>query len=148
MNTEKGIQMDYENLKLNNQLCFPLYACSRLIVKLYTPFLEPLGLTYTQYITLLALWEEDNCSVKTLGDKLFLDTGTLTPLLKKLEGQRLIKRTRNPSDERSVVISLTEKGMELKHKATEIPKKIASCVDISQKDAVELHRILHHILGK
>jgi DNA-binding MarR family transcriptional regulator len=99
-----------ERLKLSSQLCFPIYAASRIVMKLYKPFLDPFGLTYTQYITLLALWEEDGISVKALGEKLFLDSGTLTPLLKKLESQGLLERVRNMADERSVVISLTDRG--------------------------------------
>lgn len=140
--------MNYDQLKLSNQLCFPLYACSRQIIKLYTPVLEPLGLTYTQYITLLALWETDNETVKSLGEKLLLDSGTLTPLLKKLEEQGLVERKRSESDERSVIISLTEKGILLKEVAAEIPDKIASCVNLEQKDAAELYRILYLILSQ
>lgn len=139
--------MNYDALKLSNQLCFPLYACSRQIIRLYTPVLEPLGLTYTQYITLLALWEKSDETVKTLGERLYLDSGTLTPLLKKLEEQGLIKRERSQTDERNVVVHLTEQGLLLKEKALEVPKKVASCVNLSQKDAIELHRILHLILS-
>jgi DNA-binding MarR family transcriptional regulator len=136
-----------ERLKLSSQLCFPIYAASRIVMKLYKPFLDPFGLTYTQYITLLALWEEDGISVKALGEKLFLDSGTLTPLLKKLESQGLLERVRNMADERSVVISLTDRGKALKSEVAEIPVKMASCVDISHHDAVELIRILNLILS-
>jgi DNA-binding MarR family transcriptional regulator len=136
-----------EQLKLSSQLCFPIYAASRIVMKLYKPFLDPFGLTYTQYITLLALWEEDGISVKALGEKLFLDSGTLTPLLKKLESQGLLERVRNMADERSVVISLTDRGKALKSEVAEIPVKMASCVDISHHDAVELIRILNLILS-
>jgi len=100
--------MTYDHLKLDHQLCFPLYAASRLVVKHYKPLLDPLGLTYTQYITLLALWEEDHQTVTAIGDRLYLDSGTLTPVLKKLEQQGLITRTRRLEDERSVLISLTQ----------------------------------------
>lgn len=139
--------MNYDALKLSSQLCFPLYACSRKIIRLYTPVLEPLGLTYTQYITMLALWEKSGETVKVLGERLFLDSGTLTPLLKKLEEQGLIQRERSKNDERNVVVHLTEQGLLLKEKALEVPKKVASCIHLSQKDAIELHRILHLILS-
>ncbi len=139
--------MNYDVLKLSNQLCFPLYACSRQIIKLYTPVLDPLGLTYTQYITMLALWEKSDETVKTLGERLFLDSGTLTPLLKKLEEQGLIKRERSRTDERNVLVHLTEQGLLLKNRALEVPEKVASCLSLTQKDAIELHRILHLILS-
>lgn len=140
--------MKYDSLKLDNQLCFPLYACSREIIKLYKLILDPLGLTYTQYITLMALWEEDNVTVKSLGEKLFLDSGTLTPLLKKLEAQELIIRERCPKDERNVYIKLTKNGIKLKDKALNVPAQISKCVDLSIDDAADLHRILHQILDK
>lgn len=140
--------MTFEQLKLDNQLCFPLYACSRQITRLYTPVLEPLGLTYTQYITLLVLWEKDNLTVKELGDRLFLDSGTLTPLLKKLEAQGLIKRKRSVNDERSVIVTLTTEGFALKEIAATIPDKIASCVNLPTKDAEELYRILYLMLSR
>ena len=140
--------MTYEQLKLDNQLCFPLYACSRYITRLYTPVLEAMGLTYTQYITLLVLWEKDGLSMKELGEKLYLDSGTLTPLLKKLESQGLIERTRSKDDERSVLIKLTKKGSALEESAADIPEKIAGCVDIPAKDARDLYRILKLILSK
>ncbi|MHB1452375.1 MAG: MarR family winged helix-turn-helix transcriptional regulator [Saccharofermentanales bacterium] len=138
--------MKYDKLKLSSQLCFPLYASSRIVVNLYKPFLDPLGLTYTQYITLLALWEQDSMTVKELGEKLFLDSGTLTPLLKKLELQGLLSRERSTADERSVVISLTPKGLELKDEALEIPSKMADCIAIPEQDMIDLHRLLHKIL--
>lgn len=140
--------MDYEQLKLDRQLCFPLYACSRYITKLYTPVLQPLGLTYTQYITLLVLWEDDAITVKELGERLYLDSGTLTPLLKKLESQGLVTRQRSENDERSVIIKLTEKGRNLKETAAAIPDQIANCVELSRDDAGELYRILYLILSK
>lgn len=134
-------------LRLDNQLCFPLYAASRRIIKLYRPVLDPLGLTYTQYITLLALWERDGETVTALGERLFLDSGTLTPLLKKLEGQGLVQRERSHEDERNVLIRLTDAGHTLKTRAAEVPMQIASCVNLSMPDAMELHRILHLLLG-
>ena len=138
--------MKHEQLKLENQLCFPLYASSRLIVRLYSPVLEPLGLTYTKYIVMLALWEKDNIGLKELGDILFLDSGTLTPLLKKLEIQGFVTRERNLEDERNINIKLTEQGKALKESAKDIPGKIGSCINMSPEDLKELHRLLHIIL--
>lgn len=138
--------MNYDSLKLENQLCFPLYACSRQIIKMYKPYLDPLGITYTQYITLMALWEKDNVTVKDLGKLLYLDSGTLTPVLKKLECQGIILRQRCQQDERNVNITLTKKGIELKDKAVLIPSSIASCLTLSSDDAIRLHSILHDIL--
>jgi len=138
--------MDYDSLKLENQLCFPLYAVSKKITNLYRPILKPLGLTYTKYITMMALWEKDKISVKELGEKLYLDSGTLTPLLKKLENQKFIERKRDPKDERNLIVTLTQKGESLKDQALKVPEEISSCIDISTKDAQELHRILHSIL--
>lgn len=138
--------MKYDSLKLENQLCFPLYACSKEIIKKYKPFLDPLGLTYTQYITLMALWEESNVTVKTLGEKLYLDSGTLTPLLKKMEAQGLVTRERSPQDERNVYIKLTEKGLALKDDALAVPKQIGSCISLSMEEAVSLQQMLNKIL--
>ncbi|MBU5673668.1 MarR family winged helix-turn-helix transcriptional regulator [Paenibacillus brevis] len=132
------------SLKLDDQLCFAFYACSRGIMKLYRPLLQELGLTYTQYITLLALWEQDAVTVKELGSRLFLDSGTLTPLLKKLEAMGLLSRTRDPKDERNVIITLTGKGQELRHQAKEIPCKIYQDTKINQED---VQAQLAHIRG-
>ncbi|MHB8962805.1 MAG: MarR family winged helix-turn-helix transcriptional regulator [Saccharofermentanales bacterium] len=139
--------MKYDKLRLSNQLCFPLYASSRVVMNLYKPFLDPLGLTYTQYITMMVLWERDEMTVKELGEKLFLDSGTLTPLLKKLEQLGLLRRERNPDDERSVVVSLTPKGAALKDSALEIPSKMADCIAIPQQDMADLQRLLNKILA-
>ncbi len=139
--------MNDSALRLDNQLCFPLYAASRRIIKLYRPVLDPLGLTYTQYITLLALWERDGETVTALGERLFLDSGTLTPLLKKLESQGLVQRERSLEDERNVLIRLTAAGRALKTQAAAVPGQIASCVNLSMPDARELHRILHLLLA-
>jgi len=140
--------MNYNLLKLENQLCFPLYACSKEIIRKYKPFLDPLGLTYTQYITLLALWEEDNLTVKALGEKLYLDSGTLTPLLKKMEIQKLIKRMRSADDERNVYIKLTEEGRVLKDKAAAVPEQIGKCISLSQEEVIFLHQTLYKILNQ
>lgn len=125
------------SLKLDDQLCFAFYACSRGIMKLYRPLLQELGLTYTQYITLLALWEQDQVTVKELGSRLFLDSGTLTPLLKKLEAMGLLRRTRDPKDERNVIITLTEQGHELRQQAEEVPCKIYQDTNVRPEDIAE-----------
>jgi DNA-binding MarR family transcriptional regulator len=140
--------MNYEALKLENQLCFPLYACSRKIVKQYKPFLDEIGLTYTQYISMMVLWEKKSVSVKELGDALYLDSGTLTPLLKKMEAQGLITRCRDKADERSVIIELTGQGEQLKERAMEIPEKIMECVSLSREDAATLYRLLYKTLDE
>ena len=137
----------YEALKLDNQLCFPLYAASREIISLYTPILSEIGLTYTQYITFMALWEQDGMSVGDLGKRLFLDNGTLTPMLKKLEQQGYVTRSRSPEDERVVIIKLTEKGYDLREQCLDVPKKMSACVDLSLEDAAELYRLLYVLLG-
>lgn len=139
--------MSDEAQKLDNQLCFPLYAASRKIIRLYRPVLDPLGLTYTQYITMLALWERDGITVKELGERLFLDSGTLTPLLKKLESQGVITRARDATDERAVIVALTAQGRSLKAEAAHVPGTVAQCVGVSRADAVELHRLLHLLLS-
>ncbi len=137
----------YEQLRLKIQLCFPLYACSRKIVNSYTPFLKPLGLTYTQYIVFLVLWEEGSSTVGELGKKLFLDEGTLTPLLKKMADKGYVKRERLKEDERVTRISLTAEGEALKEKCKDIPYKIAKTVTpLNKEDAADLYRILYKIL--
>jgi len=138
----------YDCLKLSNQLCFPLYAASRKIVKAYTPYLKPLGLTYTQYITLMVLWEEPEVKIKDLGNKLFLDTGTLTPLLKKMEDEGLVTRTRSRVDERVVNIKITEKGMSYREKCLEIPEKMGCCLHISEDEVQALYKGLYDILNE
>jgi len=138
--------MSYEQLKLEKQLCFPLYACAKEVVKKYKPFLDEIGLTYTQYITMMVLWEQEKMNVKTLGQYLYLDSGTLTPLLKKLESQELIKRERLLEDERNVIVSLTAKGYALKEQASLVPEKIGQCIQISNEDATQLYTLLYKIL--
>lgn len=137
----------YDILKIENQLCFPLYACSKEIIKKYKPYLDPIDLTYTQYITMLVLWEYGTMNVKELGKRLYLDSGTLTPLLKKLEAKELITRKRSDKDERNMTISLTEKGMQLREDAVTIPEKMGSCVDLSRDEVFTLYNILYKILG-
>ena len=137
---------DTPQLLLENQLCFPLYAAARRVTNLYTPHLKPLDLTYTQYIVLLVLWERDHISVGELSERLFLDSGTLTPLLKKMEAAGRVTRTRSSKDERVVIISLTDEGRALKEKAADIPLKVGSCIPLEAEDAVELHRLLNKLL--
>lgn len=136
----------YEQLKLSNQLCFPLYACARQVVNKYTPYLKPLGITYTQYIVLLVLWEEDGITVGEIGKRLCLDTGTVTPLLKKLETMELVVRCRSTQDERVVLITLTDKGRELREQAKEIPAKMGGCMALSEDEAKMLYTILYKLL--
>ena len=136
----------YEALKIGNQLCFPLYACSREIIKRYKPFLDEIDLTYTQYIAMMVLWEQGSTTVKELGNALYLDSGTLTPLLKKMEVKGLINRRRSDTDERSLIVSLTGAGEALKDKALSVPQQMASCVCLEPEEARELYRILYKLL--
>lgn len=138
----------YDILKLDNQLCFALYACTREVTKMYQPYLDKLGLTYTQYITMLVLWENPKISFKDLSSKLFLDSGTLTPLLKKLENMGLVDRKRDPSDERSVIISLTTKGEEMKEAALHIPRNILCSTGLSAEEAIALREQIKGILNQ
>lgn len=138
----------YDVLKLENQLCFPLYACSKEIVKIYKPYLDELDLTYTQYITMMVLWERKQMNVKELGKYLYLDSGTLTPVLKKLEQKGLVERTRSKEDERVLSVTLTESGNALKDKAVEIPSLIGACVNLEPEEAKLLYKILYKILGQ
>ena len=137
---------EFDALKLKNQLCFPLYACGKGIVKRYTPFLDELGITYTQYITLMVLWEHGTMSVKELGQYLYLDSGTLTPVLKKLEHMGYVTRARSEEDERVLNVSLTKAGEALKKDAVDIPKKIGACVSLSKDEAATLYRLLYKLL--
>lgn len=138
----------YEALKIENQICFPLYACSKEIIKRYTPFLNAIDLTYTQYITMMILWDKKELNVKELGQCLYLDSGTLTPLLKKLEAKGLVVRKRSTQDERNLIVSITEDGEKLKEQAINVPTQIAQCVNLEPEEAIELHRILYKILNK
>ena len=136
----------YQMLKLENQLCFPLYAVSKEIVKKYKPYLDELDLTYTQYITMMVMWEHAEISVKELGEYLYLDSGTLTPVLKKLEQKGLVTRARAKEDERVLLVTVTPEGEALKEKASGVPAKVGGCLLISKEEAAELHRILKKIL--
>ena len=135
-----------ELLKLENQVCFPLYACSKEVVRRYTPYLDKLGLTYTQYLVMMALWEHRSLSVGQLGERLYLDSGTLTPLLKKMEDKGLVVRHRSEKDERRVNVSLTDAGAALKEQAREVPLAMGQCVNLDPADAAELVRILRKII--
>ncbi|MBW9212583.1 MULTISPECIES: MarR family winged helix-turn-helix transcriptional regulator [Terrabacteria group] len=136
----------YEGLKLENQICFPLYSAARKITGMYTPFLKPLGITYTQYIVFLVLWEEHHLTVGDLCEKLYLDSGTITPLLKKMEEREWVTRTRSKIDERVVLVDLTEEGKAMREKCLDIPKRISSCVSFSITEASDLYKLLHQIL--
>jgi DNA-binding MarR family transcriptional regulator len=133
-------------LKLENQFCFAVYAFSKEVTKLYRPVLDKLGLTYTQYIVLLVLWEQNGVTVKELGSRLYLDSGTLTPLLKKLEGMKLIHRTRDPQDERSVIIQLTDQGQAMKEQAYEVPEQVFCQIGMAPEEAITLRKRLTELL--
>ena len=135
-------------LKLENQLCFPLYAASKEVVKRYKPLLDPLGLTYTQYIAMMVLWEQRIINVKSLGRHLYLDSGTLTPLLKKMELQGWVTRNRDLKDERNVIVTLTEEGEKLKAAAAHIPLEMSKCISLSPQEAKQLYGLLYKVLGQ
>ncbi len=139
---------NYDALKLDNQICFPLYAVAKEIVKKYTPFLNEIDLTYTQYIVMMVMWEHESLSVKELGKKLYLDSGTLTPLLKTLEKKELVTRQRSQEDERFLMVTVTQKGMDLREQAVEIPAKMGSCISLTPEEAGQLYAVLHKILGQ
>ena len=137
---------DDDILKLDNQLCFALYVSSREIIKKYKPLLDPLGLTYTGYITMLALWEKDDVTIKSLGKKLHLDSGTLTPLLKKLESNGLLVRERRSEDERNVYITLTDQGHALKKDSANVPRQLISSSSFDDESTIQLITLLHRYM--
>ena len=139
-------EQNYDALKLEKQVCFPLYACARETIKLYKPFLDELNLTYTQYITLLVLWEKEQVTVKELGNRLYLDSGTLTPLLKKLEEKGLVDRRRSTADERNLIVSITERGRALQDQALHIPGEMAKCLVLSREETLTLYHLLYKML--
>lgn len=136
----------YDALKLENQICFPLYAASKEIVRQYKPFLDALDLTYTQYITMLVLWEKKRMTVKELGQCLYLDSGTLTPLLKRLEEKGLVDRARSAADERSLIVDITPKGEALREQALTVPESMAKCSALTAEEAAVLYGILYKML--
>lgn len=138
---------NYDGLKLENQLCFPLYACAKEIVRKYKPFLDELDLTYTQYIAMMVLWEKKQMNVKELGECLYLDSGTLTPLLKKLETKGYVRRERSKTDERNLVITITKDGEDLKEQAVNVPMQMGSCMKLTPEERAQLYRLLYKVLG-
>ena len=137
----------YDSLKLENQICFPLYAAAKEITRKYKPFLDKLDLTYTQYICMMVMWEHQSLNVKHLGEYLYLDSGTLTPLLKKLEDKGYSERKKNNDEERHLVISVTEKGMALRDDALNVPKSMGGCISLSAEEAALLYKVLYKILN-
>ena len=141
------MEYDYkEAMKLGNQLCFPIYAAARAVTSAYTPYLKKLGLTYTQYILFLVLWEKDGITVGELCEKLMLDNGTLSPLLKKMQQAGYVERKRSEADDRVVVITLTEEGKALQEKAKDVPEKVAGCIDLPPEKARTLYALLYELL--
>ena len=136
----------YDSLKLKNQLCFPIYLCSKEIIRKYTPLLNELNLTYTQYIVMMYFWEVEESNLKDLGKTLMLDSSTLTPLLKKLELKGYIERKRNLNDERNLVIKLTKDGIGLRNKAIDIPSKMGKCINLSDSEAKTLYSLIYKVL--
>ena len=139
---------NFDALKIENQLCFPLYACSREVIKQYKPYLDKMDLTYTQYVVMMALWEEKEMTVKALGDRLYLDSGTLTPLLKKLETKGYITRTRSRRDERNLLVGVTESGAALREQAMAMPRAIEAHTELTREETETLYNLLYKILGR
>ena len=137
----------YDSLTLKNQLCFPIYLCSKEIIRRYTPLLDDLDLTYTQYITMMYLWEHNTSNVKDISDALFLDSGTLTPLLKKLEAKEYITRTRSLKDERNLDVTITKKGLALRDKALSVPCEMGKCINLSEDEVNTLYSLMYKIVG-
>lgn len=137
-----------DSLKLSNQLCFPLYACAREVMKRYTPYLDELDLTYTQYVAMMVLWERKNVTVKDAGILLHLDSGTLTPLFKRLEEKGLVSRSRSLADERSLIVTITAAGEALRERAVDIPSKMAACNALTAEESRQLYRLLYKLLDE
>ena len=136
----------YETQRLENQLCFPLYACSREVVKKYRPYLDELNLTYTQYIVMMVMWEKKTINVKELGAKLYLDSGTLTPVLKSLESKGYVYSHRSLKDERVLLVDVTEEGKKLREKAVKVPEKVSKFLGLTSDESVTLYRLLYKLL--
>ena len=141
------MENNYDPLKLGNQLCFPLYVCAKEVVRRYKPFLDELDLTYTQYIAMMVLWEEKSLNVRELGERLYLDSGTLTPVLKKLESKGYITRERSEKDERNLIVTISKEGEALKKQALCVPTKMSACVGLSPEEAMTLYGLLYKLLG-
>ncbi len=139
---------NYDVLKLDNQLCFPLYALAKEVIKQYRPYLEEINLTYTQYIAMMVIWEQEKVNVKELGKKLYLDSGTLTPVLKSLEAKGFVTRYRSAEDERILMVEITDKGTALKDKAVRIPGQMVANIELSLEDATVMHRQLYNLLNQ
>ena len=135
-------------LKLENQICFPLYACAKEVVKAYKPYLDELDLTYTQYITMMVMWEQKELRVKDVGKRLYLDSSTLTPLLKRLEEKGFVTRCRSTEDERDLIVTITDKGEALKEKAVTVPQRLSACIEVDQKKSQILYDLLYELIGK
>ena len=138
----------YDVLKLENQLCFPLYVCAKEVVRAYKPYLDELDITYTQYITMMVMWEHKELRVKDIGEYLYLDSGTLTSVLKKLEEKGFVTRKRSEKDERDLIVTITDKGTALKEKAVHVPEKLEACVELDPKKAKALYDTLYEVIGK
>lgn len=136
----------FDPLLLENQLCFPLYACAREVMKRYKPFLDAIDLTYTQYVTMMVLWEVGETTSKEIGERLHLDSGTLTPVIKKLEEKGFVTRCRSHEDERNLCVAITEQGRALKARAAGIPEQVGRCLCLSPQDAGQLYAMLHRLL--
>ena len=141
------MKTNYDSLRLENQLCFPLYACAKEVVRRYKPYLDKLDLTYTQYIAMMVLWENRSMTAKELGEKLYLDSGTLTPVLKKLESKGYITRERSEEDERNLIVTITAEGDSLKKQAVCVPAKMSACVSLTPEEAKTLYGLLYKLLG-
>ena len=138
----------YDGLKLENQLCFPLYVCAKEVIRRYRPYLDALDLTYTQYIAMMVFWQEKKLHVKALGEKLYLDSGTLTPVLKSLEAKGFVRRYRSAEDERILLVEITEEGEALRDKAVSVPEKVAGCLCLEPEEAATLYRLLYKMMEK
>lgn len=138
----------YDLLKLENQICFPLYACAKEVVKAYKPYLDELDLTYTQYITMMVMWEHKELRVKDVGKCLYLDSSTLTPLLKRLEEKGYVTRHRSTEDERDLIVTITDKGEALKEKAITVPERLSACIEMDPEKSQILYDLLYELMGK
>ena len=138
----------YDVLKLENQLCFPLYVCAKEVVRAYKPYLDELDITYTQYITMMVMWEHKELRVKEIGEHLFLDSGTLKSVLKKLEEKGFVTRKRSEKDERDLIVTITDKGTALKEKAVHVPERLGACVELDPQKAKALYDTLYEVIGR